>query len=74
LFVLPVPPEDKSPKRWTTVLLPMQVCDIWRVQIVWPNGSVHYFGMFASKASGVEWITAHAWLTVRPKRHDDGPG
>ena len=52
----------------------MQVGDIWRVQIVWPNGSVHYFGRFASKASAVEWISAHAWLTVRPKRRDDGAG
>jgi hypothetical protein len=74
LFVLPVPPEDKPPERLPTVLLPMQVGDIWRVQIVWPNGSVHYFGTFASKASAVEWISAHAWLTLRPKRRDDGPG
>jgi hypothetical protein len=74
LFLLPVPPEDKPPERLPTVLLPMQLGDIWRVQIVWPNGSVHYFGMFASKASADEWISAHAWLTVRPKRRDDGPG
>jgi hypothetical protein len=74
LFVLPVPPEDKSLERRTTVLLPMQVGTIWRVQIVWPNGSVHYFGTFASKASAVEWITAHAWLMARPERRDDGPG
>jgi hypothetical protein len=74
LFVLPVPPEDKSLERRTTVLLPMQVGTIWRVQIVWPNGSVHYFGAFASKASAVEWITAHAWLMARPERRDDGPG
>jgi uncharacterized protein YbdZ (MbtH family) len=50
----------------------MQVGDIWRVQIVWPNGSVHYFGTFASKASAVDWVNAHAWLTVRPNRRDDG--
>jgi len=74
LFVLPVQPEDKPPQRLLTVLLPMQVGDIWRVQIVWPNGSVHYFGAFASKVSAVEWITAHAWLTVRPKGRGDGPG
>jgi uncharacterized protein YbdZ (MbtH family) len=49
----------------------MQVGKIWRVQIVWPNGSVHYFGTFSSKDSAVKWITAHAWLTVRPKRRDD---
>jgi hypothetical protein len=72
LFVcLPVPPEDKPPERLTTVLLPMQVGKIWRVQIVWPNGSVHYFGTFSSKDAAVKWISAHAWLTVRPKRRDD---
>jgi hypothetical protein len=32
-----------------TVLLPMQQGDIWRVQIVWPNGGVHYFGSFKSR-------------------------
>jgi len=52
----------------------MQVGNIWRVQIVWPNGSVHYFGTFTSNQSAVEWITAHAWLTVRPKRPDDASG
>lgn len=67
-----MPPEDKPLERLPTVLLPMQVGDIWRVQIVWPNGSVHYFGTFASKASAVDWVNAHAWLTVRPKRRDDG--
>ena len=51
----------------------MKVGDIWRVQIVWPNGSVHYFGMFDSQKSAVDWISAHAWLTARPKRRDDGP-
>jgi len=66
-----VPPEDKLPGGLTTVLLPTQVGNIWRVQIVWPNGSVHYFGTFTSKQSAVEWITAHAWLTVRPIRPDD---
>jgi uncharacterized protein YbdZ (MbtH family) len=74
LFVLPVPPEDKPPERLTTVLLPMQVGEIWRVQIVWPNGSVHYFGMYNSREAAVEWITAHAWLTMRPKHRDDASG
>jgi hypothetical protein len=46
-----------------TVLLPMQQGSIWRVQIVWPNGSVHYFGRFKSKTEAVAWITTHAWLT-----------
>jgi hypothetical protein len=74
LFVLPVPPEDKPPESRTTVLLPIRAGAIWRVQIVWPNGSVHYFGAFASKVSAAEWITAHAWLTVRPKPRDGGAG
>ena len=52
----------------------MQVGNIWRVQIVWPNGSVHYFGTFTSKESAVEWVAAHASLTVRPKRPDDASG
>jgi uncharacterized protein YbdZ (MbtH family) len=73
LFVLPVPPEDKPPGRPTTVLLPMQVGSVWRVQIVWPNGSVHYFGTFTSRESAAAWITAHAWLTVQPKRLSDPP-
>jgi hypothetical protein len=46
-----------------TQLLPMQEGEIWRVQIVWPNGAVHYFGKFASKKDAVEWINAHARLT-----------
>jgi len=72
LFVrLPVPPKDKPPERLNTVLLPMQVGRIWRVQIVWPNGSVHYFGSFACRESAVEWIAGHAWLTMPPKRPGD---
>jgi uncharacterized protein YbdZ (MbtH family) len=71
LFVQPVPPEDKSAARLTTVLLPMQAGSVWRVQIVWPNGSVHYFGTFTSKEATIEWIKRHAWLTVQPKRPDD---
>jgi hypothetical protein len=46
-----------------TVLLPMQQGDIWRVQIVWPNGGVHYFGGFKSRKEAIGWITTHAWLT-----------
>jgi hypothetical protein len=52
----------------------MQVGSTWRVQIVWPNGSVHYFGTFASKAAAEEWITMHSWLSVRPKPVDDAAG
>jgi len=36
----------------------------WRVQIVWPNGSVHYFGRFTSKQNALAWIDAHVWLTL----------
>jgi hypothetical protein len=32
----------------------MQVGKIWRVQIVWPNGSLHYFGTFTSEQSAVD--------------------
>jgi len=63
-----------APERLTTVLLPMQVGEIWRVQIVWPNGSVHYFGMYNSREAAVEWITGHAWLTMRPKHRNDVSG
>jgi hypothetical protein len=74
LFVSPVPSEDKPAERVTTVLLPMQVGSTWRVQIIWPNGSVHYFGTFESKKFALEWITAHSWLSVRPKPSDDAVG
>ena len=52
----------------------MQAGDIWRVQIVWPNGSVHYFGRFADKKAAVDWIAAHAWLTVRRRPPNDASG
>jgi hypothetical protein len=32
-----------------TVLLPVQEGEIWRVQIAWLNGALHYFGKFTSK-------------------------
>jgi hypothetical protein len=37
---------------------------IWRVEIVWPNGAVHYFGKFVSKEDAVDWIAAHPRLTM----------
>jgi hypothetical protein len=46
-----------------THLLPVQQSEIWRVQIIWPNGGAHYFGRFASKKEAVKWIADHAWLT-----------
>jgi hypothetical protein len=51
----------------STVLLPVQAGNVWRVQIVRPNGTVHYFGRFASEKDATGWITAHAWLTVHSK-------
>ena len=47
----------------SAVLSPVIEGDIWRVQIVWPNGRVHYFGKFPSENDAIEWITTHAWLT-----------
>jgi hypothetical protein len=48
----------------STILLAVQEGNIWRVQIVWPNGSVHYFGRFSSEKGAREWITNHARLTL----------
>jgi hypothetical protein len=47
-----------------TVLFAVQEGDIWRVQITWPNGALHYFGKFTSKEDAIEWIGAHSWLTA----------
>jgi len=47
-----------------TVLSPVREGDIWRVEIVWPNGAVHYFGKFVSKEDAVDWIAAHSRLTI----------
>jgi hypothetical protein len=33
----------QTTRRCDHVLLSMQVGEIWREQIVWPNGSVHHF-------------------------------
>jgi hypothetical protein len=60
-----------------TILLAVQEGDIWRVQIVWPNGSVHYFGRFSSRKGAHEWIIRHAWLTApvakKNSARKDGP-
>ena len=53
-----------------TVLLPVREDEIWRVEIVWPNGAVHHFGKFASEKDAVDWIAAHSWLTMSA---DDRP-
>jgi len=47
-----------------TVLLPRRKGNIWRVQIVWPNGAVHYFGKSVSEKDAVDWIAAHSRLTM----------
>ena len=46
-----------------TLLSPVQKNGIWRVQIVWPNGAVHFFGKFTSKKNAIAWINAHPNLT-----------
>jgi hypothetical protein len=46
-----------------TLLLPMQEGDVWRVEIVWRNGAVHYFGKFISERDAIDWINAHPNLT-----------
>ena len=57
--------------HWT-VLLPVREGDIWRVQIVWPNGAVNHFGKFVFKEDAVDWITAHSRLT-KPVEEIKGP-
>ena len=47
----------------SALLSPVQEGDIWRVQIVWPNGHVNYFGKFTSKRDAIDWINAHSNLT-----------
>jgi len=47
-----------------TVLLPVREGQVWRVQIVGPNGAVHHFGKFTSKEDAVDWIAAHPRLTM----------
>jgi hypothetical protein len=67
VFAHVMAPEDTTGRTVSTVLLPVQAGKVWRVQIIWPNGSVHYFGNFARKQDAVDWVTAHAWLTVSVK-------
>jgi hypothetical protein len=45
------------------LLLPVQEGEIWRVQIVWANGAVHFFGKFTSERDAIDWINAHPRLT-----------
>jgi hypothetical protein len=66
------PSERGRMPKATTVLFAVREGEIWRVQIVWPNGRVHYFGQFASEKDACAWISAHAWLTVVSTEKDDG--
>ena len=52
------------------LLSPVQEDDIWRVQIVWPNGAVHNFGKFTSERDATDWINAHPNLT-KPEEFTD---
>jgi hypothetical protein len=62
-----------------TVLIPVQQGEFWRVQIIWPNGAVHYFGNYRSRGDALIWIAEHAWLmkrvdgTSKPGSHDRPP-
>jgi hypothetical protein len=73
VFVHFMAPEDTRPRTVTTVLLPVQVGNIWRVQIIWPNGSVHYFGNFPHHQDAADWITSHSWMTAAAKTTPDAP-
>ena len=53
-------------------LSPVQDGKIWRVEIVWPNGAVHYFGKFTSEEDAIAWINAHPQLT-KPENTIDEP-
>jgi hypothetical protein len=57
-------PEEPHAQRVHTVLLPTKTGNTWRVQIIWPNGTVHYFGTFSSESEAAGWIKDHAWLTL----------
>jgi len=48
-----------------TVLIPVQQGELWRVQIIWLNGAVHYFGNYGSRGDALNWIAEHAWLIKR---------
>ena len=56
-----------------TLLSPVvQEGGIWRVQIVWPNRHVNYFGKFTSERDAIDWINAHPNLT-KPEDTIDEP-
>jgi hypothetical protein len=47
----------------STVLTSVKDGDLWRVQIVWPNGTTKYFGKFGAEQEASGWISRHRWLT-----------
>ena len=49
------------------VLSPVQVGDIWRVQIIWPNDKRHIVGEFSSEGDAAEWIRRHEWWLAKPE-------
>jgi hypothetical protein len=49
------------------VLSPVQESDIWRVQIIWPNGKTDYVGEFSSEGDATEWMDRHAWWLTEPE-------
>jgi len=54
-----------------TLLSPVRKGKIWRVRIVWPNGTVHHVGKFASEKEAAKWILAHPGLTVPATENHD---
>jgi hypothetical protein len=54
-----------------TLLSPVSKGEIWRVQIVWPNGAVRHVGKFASEKEATKWILTHPRLTMPAKENHD---
>ena len=55
------------------ILSPVQRAVVWRVQIVWPNGTVQHVGPFASEKEAAKWIAGHAWW-AKNKIPNNNPG
>ena len=49
------------------VLSPVQEGDIWRVQIIWPDGKRDYVGEFSSEGDATKWMHRHAWWLIEPE-------
>jgi hypothetical protein len=54
-----------------TLLSPVRKGEIWRVQIVWPNGMVRHVGQFTSEKEAAKWILAHPRLTMPAEENHD---